>query len=105
MEKESINAAQKAYILRTREARLYAGKSRPEVAKHIGIALSTYGNFEVPARHRPMPQEYISAFCGCTGVNERWLVSGKGRKEANYVEQLEAKLAEYAEDMKRFLTS
>lgn len=105
MDNESLSESQKAYILRVREARERAKKGREETAAAIGVSLSTYGNYEVPARNRPMPQEYITKFCEFTGTNERWLISGKGKMEADYVEQLEAVVKRHIASLQGVISS
>lgn len=100
-----ISEAQEAYILRTRVAREWAGKSREETAKAIGVSLSTYGNYEVVARNRPMPQEYIAKFCEYLGINERWLISNKGNMEADYVEKLERLVKQHISSLQESLRS
>lgn len=102
MGKESIRNSQTAYISRTKEARKFAEKKHKEVADYLGIDRSTYTNFE---RDRPMPQEYISRFCELTGINERWLISGKGAKEVDYVEKLEAAVKQQISTLRAVISS
>lgn len=104
MSEKAITAAQKAYILRTKEARKACGKERPEVAKYLGVHVSTYSNWEYPKQNRPMPQEYISRFCEFTGTNERWLISNKGRREADYVEKLEALVKDHIANLQNTIS-
>lgn len=76
----------KAYIARTKEARIASGVSAEAVANYIGVDHSTYRSYET---RRALKQEYIARFCEITRTSERWLVSNKGLREATVFEQME----------------
>lgn len=84
---DSLQEERVKYIQRTKEARKFSKKNPKDISEYIGVDTATYRSYE---SRRAMPQEYIARFCEFTGVNERWLISGKGQIEANYVEKLEA---------------
>lgn len=98
MSKKAATQEEQEFIARVVKAIEYKRKSTPDltdemIAEAIGTERPTVTNYQ---SHRPMPRRHISKFCEYTGVNERWLISGKGGMEIEYVERIEAMLADYA---------
>ena len=103
MNESGITEAQKEYILRTRKAREGAGKDREEISAYLGVSPSTYANWEVPERKRPMPQKYIARFCHYTAVNEKWLLRGEGDMTSPLLEKIEKLNKEHLESIETII--
>ena len=72
---------------RIRQARVAAGLSVPELARACGLSRQAVYNWESDADQPTGPN--LVAAAECLGVNERWLVSGKGMKRRNFGKSLE----------------
>jgi DNA-binding XRE family transcriptional regulator len=67
------------YCARTRLARIAAGYSQEQMATQLGMEQSKYTKYEGRSL---LPQRYIEIFCLATRIEERWLITGKGRGPA-----------------------
>ena len=72
---DAIDAADEVFGLRMKEAR--ANTKQSELAEKLGVPLTTYGRYE-RGRGRP-DAAFIRDFCELLGVEEAWLISGRGR--------------------------
>ncbi|MEQ8747320.1 S24 family peptidase [Pyruvatibacter sp.] len=72
---DAIDAADQVFADRLREAR--GKKSQTEMAQQLGVPKNTYGRYE---RGQTRPDvAFIRGFCELLGVEESWLISGRGR--------------------------
>ncbi len=69
--KQPLSECRKAFIARTKEARVKTGLSGKQMGQALGgMAQDTYKNFETI---RELPHEHIAAFCLISGVTADWL--------------------------------
>lgn len=65
----------KAFLRRTKEARIHARLTQEEIAEALGIPQDHYKQYE---RRTQLPQKHIYRFCLVCGVDLIWFMSGHG---------------------------
>jgi transcriptional regulator with XRE-family HTH domain len=74
-----------AFVARVRQARTDAGYTQRAVAMLLGVAASTYNDYERGRGKEPptlMPLHLIEHFCVLCQVPIDWLVTGKGTRRS-----------------------
>ena len=64
-----------------KEARIAAKLTQKEMAKKLGLSVSTYSNYE--NEHREPPLEVIKSICDIVGTDLAVLILGTGIKQNN----------------------
>lgn len=76
---ENASGYKSGFIARTQYARERSGLTQEQMAALLGIKQDVYKQYEV---RTPLPHRFVEAFCIATRVTEKWLFSGKMRREA-----------------------
>lgn len=77
--KKPLSEIERAFIERTRIARMHRFKAAKDMAKALGIKAERYAKYE---SRSPLPHEYVEQFCLISGVAIDWLFTGEERKRA-----------------------
>lgn len=92
MENKASSDEKREFLARVKMAIKHKKAASPDItddhiAAYLGVSRPTFTNYKNGKRE--FPSMHLSKFCEFLGVNERWLISNKGRIEADYVEKLE----------------
>lgn len=64
----------RAFIERTKAARVHSGKEPAQVAAFLGVPLDTYKRWE---KRYLLPHHLVMPFCACTASDPVFLLTGK----------------------------